>query len=67
MNKNELGEMIKDRRKALKIDQRTLAMLADVGLNTVVSVERGEGNPTLSTVMSILDTMGLQINISLKD
>lgn len=67
MNKNELGEMIKDRRKALKIDQRTLALLADVGLNTVVSVERGEGNPTLSTVMSILDTMGLQINISLKD
>lgn len=67
MNKIELGELIKDRRKALKIDQRTLALLAEVGLNTVVAVERGEGNPTLSTVMSILDTMGLQLSISLKD
>lgn len=67
MNKIELGELIKERRKALKIDQRTLALLAEVGLNTVVAVERGEGNPTLSTVMSILDTMGLQLSISLKD
>lgn len=67
MNKIELGELIKERRKALKIDQRTLALLAEVGLNTVVAVERREGNPTLSTVMSILDTMGLQLSISLKD
>lgn len=63
----ELGELIKTRRKALKIDQQTLALLAGVGLNTVVAVERGEGNPKMSTILSLLDTMGLQIKITLKD
>ena len=67
MNKIELGELIKTRRKSLKIDQRTLALLAGVGLNTVVAVERGEGNPKISTLISILDTIGLQIKITLKD
>lgn len=55
------------RRKALGINQSTLAALAGVGLNTLVAIERGEGNPTLSTLITLLDTMGLQINITLKD
>ena len=67
MDKIELGELIKKRRKALKIDQRTLALLAGIGLNTIVAVERGEGNPKISTILSLLDTMGLQIKITLKD
>lgn len=67
MDKKELGELMKTRRKELKIDQRTLALLAGVGLNTVVSVERGEGNPKISTILSLLDTMGLQIKVTLKD
>ena len=67
MDKKELGYVIKTRRKALKIDQQTLALLAGVGLNTVVAVERGEGNPKISTILSLLDTMGLQIKVTLKE
>lgn len=67
MDKAELGKVIKARRKALKVDQRTLALLAGVGLNTLVAVERGEGNPKISTILSLLDTMGLQIKVTLKD
>ena len=43
-----------------------VADLAGVGLNTLVAIERGEGNPQLSTLLSILDTLGLQMNIKLK-
>ena len=67
MDKRELGDIIKTRRKELKLDQRTLALLSDVGLHTVVAVERGEGNPKISTILSLLDTMGLQMNVKLKD
>ena len=67
MDKKELGYIIKTRRKALKIDQHTLALLAGVGINTVVAVERGDGNPKISTILSLLDTMGLQIKVTLKD
>ncbi|MBD5163223.1 MAG: helix-turn-helix transcriptional regulator [Bacteroidales bacterium] len=67
MNKTEIGNTIRTRRKSLKVDQRTFSLLAEVGLNTLVAVERGEGNPTLDTLLTILDTLGLQIKITLKD
>lgn len=67
MDKSRIGETIRQRRKSLKVDQPTLAILAGVGLNTLVAVERGEGNPKLSTLLAILDTLGLQFNITLKD
>lgn len=67
MNNQEIGRLIRDRRKSLNIDQPTLAMLAGVGINTLVAVERGTGNPNLVTVLNILDTLGLQMTISLKD
>ncbi len=67
MSNQEIGRLIRDRRKSLNIDQPTLAMLAGVGINTLVAVERGTGNPNLVTVLNILDTLGLQMTISLKD
>ena len=57
---------IKERRKHLGVNQQTLADLAGVGLNTLVAIERGEGNPQLSTLLTILDTLGLTIDINLK-
>lgn len=67
MDKQSIGSNIRDRRKSLNITQPTLAALADVGINTLVAIERGEGNPKLETVMSVLDTLGLQLTITLKD
>jgi len=66
MNQQEIGTIIKERRKQLKVNQQTLADLAGVGINTLVAIERGEGNPQLSTLLTILDTLGLQMNITLK-
>lgn len=67
MDKTEIGTVIKERRKHLNVDQPTLAMLSGIGLNTLVAIERGSGNPKLETILSVLDTLGLQINITLKD
>ena len=66
MNTKEIGIIIKERRKHLGVNQQTLADLAGVGLNTLVAIERGEGNPKLGTLLTILDTLGLQMNINLK-
>ena len=62
----EIGNIIKERRKHLGVNQQTLADLAGVGVNTLVAIERGEGNPQLSTLLAILDTLGLQMDIKLK-
>ena len=66
MDTKEIGTIIKERRKHLGVNQQTLADLAGVGLNTLVAIERGEGNPQISTLLTILDTLGLQIDIQLK-
>ena len=47
---NKIGNAIKERRKMLKITQRTLAELAGVGINTLTKIERGEGNPTIEVL-----------------
>ncbi len=66
MKQQEIGKAIKERRKKLGINQQTLADLASVAVNTVVAIERGEGNPQLSTLLTILDTLGLQADINIK-
>lgn len=67
MDYQNIGEIIKNRRKSLNITQSILASLADVGLNTVVAIERGNGNAKIQTIMAILDTLGLKIDVTLKD
>ena len=66
MTLKEIGNAIKERRKKLGINQQTLADLASVAVNTVVAIERGEGNPQLATLLTIIDTLGLQIDINIK-
>lgn len=66
MTQQEIGQSIKERRKVLGINQQTLADLAGVAVNTVVAIERGEGNPQLTTLLTILDTLGLQITVNIK-
>ena len=60
MTYQEIGKIIKDRRKSFGITQPTLAALAGVGLNTLVAIERGNGNPKILTILTILNTLGLQ-------
>lgn len=67
VNKAEVGKMVKERRQELKVNQLTLSELAGVGINTLVAIERGSGNPNLDTLLAVLDTLGLQLDIRLKD
>ena len=61
-----IGERIKQRRKMLNITQEQLADIAEVGINTLTKIERDEGNPTLKVLLKVLDTLGLEIKITIK-
>ena len=67
MDYKKIGETIRNRRKSLNITQPILATLAGVGLNTLVAIERGYGNAKIQTILAVLDTLGLKIDITLKD
>lgn len=66
MTQAEIGKAIRERRRKLDINQQTLADLANVAVNTVVAIERGEGNPQLATLLTICDTLGMKIDVNIK-
>ena len=57
----ELSDVLKSRRKTLEISQLDLAEMAGVGLATVKDIERKKGNPSMSTVLRILEVLGMEI------
>ena len=64
MDTRELGNSIKDRRKFLKITQEDLADIAEVSERTLRSIEKGEANPELDSLMKICEVLGLSIDIN---
>lgn len=66
MDLKEIGQEIKARRATLGVNQRTVAELSGVAVNTLVAIERGEGNPQITTLIGILDTIGLQFEVKPK-
>jgi len=67
MDKKNLGSAIRQRRKMLKINQRMVSDLSQVSINTVTAIENGVGNPRLDSVLAVAETLGLQLDIKLKD
>lgn len=57
----ELMDIMKQRRETLSLTQLDLAEMSQVGLATIKDIERGKGNPALSTVKKILDVLGIEI------
>ena len=51
----------------LSITQRELADLSDIGINTLTKIERGEANPSLKVLISLLDTLGLEMELKVKN
>lgn len=61
-----LREVMKERRKILDLSQNDLAEMAGVSLATIKDIERGTGNPSLSTVSRIVDVLGMEITYTIK-
>lgn len=62
----DLREVMKSRRKTLSITQNDLAEMAGVSLATVKDIERGKANPSMLTVLEILDVLGMEITYSVR-
>lgn len=59
----EIGQIIRERRAVLGVNQRTVSELSGVAVNTLVAIERGEGNPQINTLLDVMDTVGLQLDV----
>jgi transcriptional regulator with XRE-family HTH domain len=63
---NAIGESIKNRRKELRITQPHLAELAQISVNTLYKIERGQGNPSLKVLKNIADVLGMELKMEVQ-
>lgn len=62
----QIGEIIKERRNSLRINQLNLAEMAGISKNTLYKIERGQANPTIEVLKKIADILGLEIKMEVK-
>lgn len=62
----DIGKIIKERRALLGISQQDLSDYSGVSISTVKDLERGVGNPSIETLKKILDVVGLEIILQVK-
>ncbi len=66
MHFNQLVATIKERREVMQVTQERLAKLSGVGLRTIKQFESGQGNPTLQTLASLADVLGMDVCFKIK-
>ncbi len=64
--KQAIGEMIANRRKILKIEQSDVEDYTGISIGTISKLENGKGNITLESLLKILDVLGLELSIDIK-
>jgi transcriptional regulator with XRE-family HTH domain len=62
-----IGRVIKQRREVLGLLQRQLAQYSGVSTRTIQLVEQGKANPSVETLVRIVDPLGLSLEVVLKD
>lgn len=58
-----IGQILRIRRKFLRLRQRDLAELAGVTLRGLTEIENGRGNPTLLQLSKIATVLGLEVTL----
>lgn len=66
MELTELGQIIKERRKHLRITQTHLAEMAGITDRTLQKIENGNANPTIKLLVQITNILGLGIKLEVK-
>ncbi|MFN3999676.1 helix-turn-helix domain-containing protein [Algoriphagus sp.] len=66
MTIEEIGSVIRERRKLLVITQPELADMAQVSINTLYKLERGEANPSVKILNQLAEVLGLELNLGIK-
>lgn len=63
---NNIGESVKERRRELGITQPHLAELAEISVNTLYKLEKGQGNPSLEVLTKLAEVLGMEFIFQVK-
>jgi len=66
MKQQELGNLIRQRRKVVGLTIRGLAELTDMSKTTISQIERGNANPTYEALLKIFEYLNLEFRVEVK-
>jgi y4mF family transcriptional regulator len=61
---DDVGDAVRQRRKALGLTQAELAAVAGVGIRFVSELERGKPTAELSKALQVLSVLGLNLHVT---
>jgi HTH-type transcriptional regulator/antitoxin HipB len=59
----QLGRQVREERRRQALDQRTLALIANVAVRSVHRVEHGEPRVRLDVLLRIMLALGLELDV----
>jgi transcriptional regulator with XRE-family HTH domain len=66
MNNQQIGKIIQERRDYLNLTQKDVAEMAGISFKSISEIELGIRNPSLKTLKSVLDVLGLDLSVQIK-
>lgn len=66
MNNQQIGKIIQERRDYLNLTQKDVAEMAGITFKSISEIELGIRNPSLNTLKSVLDVLGLDLSVQIK-
>ena len=63
---SNLGKIVRNRRKELRVTQPHLAELAKLSKNTLYKLEKGQGNPSLDVINKLAEVLGMELKLEVK-
>jgi transcriptional regulator with XRE-family HTH domain len=58
-----IARVVRDERRRQQMDQRTLALVADVAVRSVHRIENGGATVRLDVLMKVLAALGLELDV----
>ena len=63
-NISQIGKIIREKRKSMKLTQKDLADLCNLGTRFISELENGKKTLEVNKVLKVINGVGLNINVS---
>ena len=60
----DIGKVIRETRKKLRITQRTLALTSGTGLRFIIELEKGKETCEIGKALTVLNTLGIKMTLT---
>ena len=60
----QIGQLIRDTRKAQGVTQKNLALTSGTGLRFIIDLEKGKETCEIGKVLTILQTLGIKFTLA---